>query len=190
LPFSTGASRGDLPHLHKEGCTFFVTFCLHDAGQAKARIRRSADRNPDADEAARRSEPPLTRGSCVLRRPEIAKLVENALLFFQGERYALHSWVIMPNHVHVVVTPSPEHPLSEILHSWKSYTSNQINGTLGRSGRLWEEESFDHVVRNEESLIKFTSYIDNNPVAAGICETARNWPFGSARFGREDGGNL
>ena len=94
----------------------------------------------------------------------------------------------MPNHVHVIVTPYLEHSLSKILHSWKSFTSNQINKKLGTSGKLWEEESFDHVVRNEESLIKFTAYIDSNPVVAGLCETARTWPFGSARFAGEDCG--
>ncbi len=88
----------------------------------------------------------------------------------------------MPNHVHVVLTPGEGHELSRILHSWKSFTANRINVLLGRSGRLWQEESFDHVIRSEEDLVKFIDYTENNPVVAGLCGLPDDWPHSSARF--------
>jgi REP element-mobilizing transposase RayT len=88
----------------------------------------------------------------------------------------------MPNHVHVVLTPFPNRTGSEILHSWKSYTATTINRLTGRTGQLWQTESFDHVVRNEEALARFIEYVEQNPVVAGLCRRAEDWPFSSARF--------
>ena len=93
-------------------------------------------------------EPPLTRGSCVLHDPKVAEIVQKALLNFEGDRYRLAAWCIMPNHVHVVLTPLGEHGLSDILHSWKSFTSNKINKAIGHKGPLWElMQSLDHNLR-------------------------------------------
>ena len=134
------------------------------------------------------SEPPLKLGSCILRKPEIASIVQNALLHFEGTRYFLSGWCVMPNHVHVVVTPLAPHTLPEILHSWKSFTSNQINRKLGLSGTLWERESFDHVIRSSEEWERLVSYTEENPVAAGLCNSADKWPFSSkgTAFKRSD----
>jgi REP element-mobilizing transposase RayT len=118
----------------------------------------------------------------LLKRPEIAEIVEGALGHFQGNRYDLHAWVVMPNHVHAVLTPFEGHSVSDILHSWKSFTASAINRSLGRSGKLWQHESFDHLVRNHDSLIRFITYTENNPVAAGLCQHPEDWPFSSARF--------
>jgi len=181
-PFVDGRSRGDLPHLHKSGGTYFVTFCLNDVAHRKALERRFRDGERAPDDVARYSEPGPSEGSCVLGVAENARIVESAMSFFQGVRYALHAWVVMPNHAHVVVTPSEGHGLSEILHSWKSFSANRINAYLGRSGRLWQEESFDHVIRSEEDLVKFIDYTENNPVAARLCDSPENWPYSSARF--------
>ncbi len=72
--------------------------------------------------------------------------VAAALAHFQATRYLLREWVIMPNHVHAVVTPLAGYELSDILHSWKSYSAHQINQQLGRTGQLWQKESFDHIL--------------------------------------------
>ena len=69
----------------------------------------------------------------------------------------------MPNHVHAIVTPLGEHLLSSIVHSWKSFTANQINNALNRRGAFWQKESFDHIVRSTDSLDKFRKYIRENP---------------------------
>jgi REP element-mobilizing transposase RayT len=71
--------------------------------------------------------------------------------------------VVMPNHVHVLLSPLGEQLLSGIVHSWKSFTASQINAALGRQGAFWQKESFDHIVRSAASLEKFRQYIRDNP---------------------------
>ena len=104
------------------------------------------------------------------------------MLHFQGERYALSGWCVMPNHVHAVVTPYADYSLSQILHSWKSYSAHQINKTLGRNGKIWEKESFDHLVRNEKAFEAFVVYTEANPVVAGLCDKPEDWYFSSSRI--------
>src|SRR5688572_11341693 len=108
------------------------------------------------------SEARLCAGSCVLARPEVAALVQEALLHFEGVRYALRSWSIMPNHVHVIFTTGARFALSDILHSWKSFTSNEINRLLGLRGALWERESFNHLIRSDWDLGRFVRYVEQN----------------------------
>jgi valyl-tRNA synthetase len=104
----------------------------------------------------------------VLKDEGAAKVVADALIHFDGERYDLGAWVVMPNHVHVVITPRGGHPVGDILHSWKSFTAHKINELLGRTGPFWQHESYDHIVRNERALYKIQEYIDRNPEKAGI----------------------
>ncbi len=185
LPSATPKWRGYLPHIYKEGCTYFVTFNLIDAIPEKIRKRRLQS-DADLDEIAEHYDPPPSTGSCILRDSRTASIVENALLHFQGERYALSAWTVMPNHVHAVVTPFADHNLSKILHSWKSFSAHEINKILERDGHVWEKESFDHLVRSESAFERFVGYTENNPVVAGLCESVELWPFGSARLrGRE-----
>jgi REP element-mobilizing transposase RayT len=119
-----------------------------------------------------------------MRQHEIAELVTNAIKFFANERYSLHAWVVMPNHVHAVVTPKDEHRLSDILHSWKSFTSKRANELLKRNGqRFWQSESYDHRVRNDEERARMVNYVENNPVRAGLCARSEEWQWSSA-YGR------
>jgi REP element-mobilizing transposase RayT len=104
-------------------------------------------------------------GSCVLREPENAKIVENALQFFEVKRYELDERIIMPNHVHLPVKPLSGFRLVNILHSWKSFTANKINRRSGKSGQLWQHESYDHIVRNERAMEAIRRYIIENPKA-------------------------
>ena len=85
----------------------------------------------------------------------------------------LDAWVIMPNHVHVIVGPMPQRTLPEILHSWKSYTAKFANKRLGRSGTFWQAEYYDHVIRNAEEFAHGVRYIRENPAKAGL----RDWPW-------------
>ena len=135
------------------------------------------------EKIARKSEPALTAGSCVLRRHDIAEIVKRALLYFNDERYNLSAWCVMPNHVHVVVSPFGSFELSRILHSWKSYTSNEINKLLHRKGVLWERESFDHLIRSVDDWERFVTYTEQNPVKAGLCQRPEEWPFSSCSAG-------
>jgi len=107
-------------------------------------------------------------GSCLLRDERAAEIVANALKHFDGQRYELGSWVVMPNHVHALVTPREGWELDKILHSWKSFTSHEIDKTLGRSGTLWQHEGYDHIVRNPRALWRIEQYIAENPAKAGI----------------------
>ncbi|HEY1192001.1 MAG TPA: transposase [Gemmata sp.] len=122
-------------------------------------------------------------GACHLRDPRIGAMVEAALLFFDCQRYYLHAWVIMPNHVHALFTSAPGWELSAILGSWKSFTAKEANKVLERTGRFWHEDYFDRYVRNAEHFALSVDYIERNPVKAGLCGAAGDWPFGSARFG-------
>lgn len=107
-------------------------------------------------------------GSCVLKEEKIARIVANALLYFNHQRYILDEWVIMPNHVHVLVKPLDNHQLSDILHSWTSFTADEINKQLGRKGQLWMHESYDHIVRNERAFEAIRKHIRENPLKAKL----------------------
>ncbi|MCZ7637771.1 MAG: transposase [Verrucomicrobia bacterium] len=181
-------SRGELPHLFKPGGTYFVTYRLWDAVVPADERPTTPEPSPDDPEAvAAYYEPPLRAGSCVLGRPEVAGIVIEALEHFDGQRYALHAWCVMPNHVHVVVTPADGHGLSAILHTWKSFTAKAVNRVLGRTGALWERESFDHLVRSFASFRKLVDYTVNNPVKAGWCAQPEEWAFSSVSWSRGAG---
>jgi valyl-tRNA synthetase len=113
------------------------------------------------------------QGACHLAKPEIASLVQDALRHFDGQRYDLIAWCIMPNHVHVVVRPFEGHDLADILHSWKSFTAKQANRQLGISGSFWQEEYYDHLIRDEEDFNRNMSYLLQNPEKAGL----KAWPW-------------
>ena len=131
-------------------------------------------------------------GACWLQRPEIATLVREALRHFEGERYRLHGWVIMPNHVHVLVTPLGDHSLSGVVHSWKSYTATQANKLLGRSGPFWHADYFDRFMRDEGHFVTTLEYIHGNPVKAGLCADPSAWAWTSYHTwdSRGEGGHL
>jgi putative DNA methylase len=129
LPFAPICSRGELPHLFKEGCIYFVTFRLYDA-VIPCTQQEPIPEDDSWEEITALSEPPLSLGSCVLGKPEAAQIVQDALLYFQGVRYFLDAWCVMPNHVHTVFGPATGMNLSKITHSWKSFTGNQINELL------------------------------------------------------------
>jgi len=135
------------------------------------------------NEISKEHEPILTQGSCVLKMPCAAKIVQDAILYFEGERYYLSAWCIMPNHVHVIAAPINGFNLSQITHSWKSFTANKINRLLNKTGSFWDRESFDHLIRSYDDWIKSIEYIKENPVKAGLCSDSRDWFFSSCGIG-------
>lgn len=134
-------------------------------------------------ERRRRIEAYLDIGTGIawLKARNVASLVQNALLFFDGLRYRLPAWVIMPNHVQVLMKAEPGNSLSNILHSWKPYTSKKANKILGRKGEFWQEDYFDRYIRNAKHFQDAIDYIENNPVKAGLCAKRADWEFSSAR---------
>ena len=113
---------------------------------------------------------------------EAAAIVENALLHFDGDRYCVLAWCIMPNHAHVVVEQVQGWPLAAVVHSWKSYTANAVNRALDRTGPLWHREYFDRFMRDDDHLSTTIAYVENNPVAAGLVECSEHWRWSSARL--------
>jgi len=180
-------SRGYLPHFDTAYLPQMVTFRLADSMPAVKLDewrRQLGALSPKARETQLRRyiEEYLDRGhgSCVLRRADIGALVQNALLHFDGERYALHAWVIMPNHVHALLTVGQEHELARVVHSWKSFTATAANRVLGKGGAFWQREYFDRYVRDEVHFGRALQYIEENPVAASLCARSDEWPPGSA----------
>ena len=128
----------------------------------------------------------LGHGSCSLRDPCIADLVQGNLWHHDGVKYRLLAWVVMPNHVHALIEVW-QVPLGKILQSWKGYTSRAANKILGRHGTLWEDDYFDRYVRDEAHLRRIVRYVENNPVKARLVRSAVAWRWSSARFRtRED----
>ncbi len=108
------------------------------------------------------------QGSCWLSQPQIAQLMQDALAHFDGSRYRLLSWCVMPNHVHAVLQPLDTHQLPEILQSWKGFVAKRANELLDRTGPFWQPEYFDHLVRDEDDLRHAVEYCDGNAEAAGL----------------------
>jgi len=107
-------------------------------------------------------------GSCVLGDKEARSVLEESLEFSNGKRYELGSYVVMPNHAHIIVRPSEGFQLATILQSWKRRSSREINKTLPTCRTLWQNESFDRIVRDPEHLWRCLQYIGHNPHKAGL----------------------
>jgi REP element-mobilizing transposase RayT len=185
IPRRVRYSRGYLPHFDSEVITQFVTFRL--AGSLPTSVVRGLRRNLDCGriseiEYYREIDKYLdmSEGVDFLRDVRIAETVEQTLLKFDGIKYDLHSWVIMPNHGHILLSPLPEYSLAAIMHSIKSFTSNFANKVLGRKGRFWSPEYFDRFIRDRAHYAKTVKYIENNPVKAGLCSTPGDWRWSSA----------
>jgi len=200
-------SRGYLPHVKREGASYFVTFRLADAlpkeillqfeaEQAeRLRARRKAYElgQPTSDSEAsinRDFSRQIARyldkgyGACYLRQPEIAELVCNAIRHFDDEKYLLENWVVMPNHVHALLWPKSNHSLSEILKSWKQYTSRQAKKMIElEADRFWQPESYTHWIRNDSEKARINHYIRCNPVVARLCAQPEDWRWSSVWSG-------
>jgi REP element-mobilizing transposase RayT len=182
-PFVPMRCRGELPHLYKEGGSYFVTFRLWDAVvPSAARIDERRLHRLAATKIGELTEPPLRLGSCALARPEVATMVQDSLLYFDRHRYILSAWCVMPNHVHAVVTPLAGYEPANILHSWKSYTAHEAAQLLHTGGTFWERESFDHLIRSLEQFDGFVHYVEHNPVEAGLCASPNDWPYSSCGY--------
>ena len=114
-------------------------------------------------------------GECLLRLPQVGQIVANALRHFHGTRYAIESFVIMPNHVHALFTPVVGMKSSDILHTWKSYTVHAINSKLERKGELWQKESYNRLVRDEVEFHHYRHYIWTNPTRAKLQDRDFIW---------------
>jgi hypothetical protein len=183
----------NLPHWECPGATYFLTFRLADSLPAgllrELQIQRAAwfRANNVQDQSGLDELTPELRkeyhrrftakehqwldeghGRCLLRQPELRTHVEGTLLHFDEARYLLDAFVVMPNHVHVLLLPLPEYSRSDITASWKKFAARQINAVLGEHGALWQPETYDHIVRDTEQLESYRKYIAANPVKARL----------------------
>lgn len=202
--------RRNLPHWHPPGAPIFVTWRLQNSLPASAINRLRQTHQLLQREAARQNIPieelnlrinkklfamldefldRAEHGPTWLRQPKIANMIQNALLDIYAYLYRLWAYVVMPNHVHVLLKgklkkSQPDNEtvsLREITKRLKGYTAREANKLLGRTGQsFWQTESFDHWPRDENEFFRIVAYIENNPVKAGLVLVAEDWPWSSA----------
>lgn len=178
-------SRGYLPHFDQPALVQSITFRLADA--LPANILESLQQDKDKLTSLKKRQQieaymDAGHGTCHLRNQRVGQLVEDALKYFDGGRYRLLAWVIMPNHVHVLIETIIGFPLHKIMLSWKSFTAHKANKILSCSGPFWFPDYFDRYIRNERHFYNVVRYIHENPVKAGLVSSALDWPFSSARL--------
>ena len=185
-------SRGYLPHWEAGETAQSITFRTADSLPASLLASWQVELDSLADSKAalerrRRIERAIDQGhgELLLKDDRIADIVERALLHFDGQRYRLHAWVVMPNHVHVIATPLGDYTLSSIAHSWKSFTGTAVHRLLGRKGSFWAPEYFDRAIRDDEHYLNAVAYVAMNPVKARLCAAAEDWRYSSAWCGRK-----
>jgi REP element-mobilizing transposase RayT len=191
-------TAGNLPHWYQPGVTYFVTFRTEDSLPAAVSdlwhrrrrdwlLRHGIDpKQPSWQRQLQRLPPPERRqyhaefseeylalldkgyGECVLKEPALAAEVGKSLHHFDGQRYHLGDFVVMGNHVHLLVCLLGETDIEEQCYSWKKFTAAAINRRLGRKGRFWQEESFDHLVRSADEFDYIRVYIQENPAKANL----------------------
>jgi REP element-mobilizing transposase RayT len=176
-----GFYRRQLPHWQPEGVPLFITWRLH--GSLPASIAPVGGTLPAglAFVAMDRQLDAAERGLLCLKEPKLARMVAEALVFAANSLhlYELLAWVIMANHVHIVVLPKA--PLWRITKAVKGFTARQANQLLGRTGQpFWQHESYDHWVRGRDALERTIRYVEMNPVSAGLVSNAADWPWSSA----------
>jgi REP element-mobilizing transposase RayT len=118
-------------------------------------------------------------GPLYLRQPVVANIVVDAVRNRNGGPYQLHNFVVMPNHVHLLITPRV--PVSRLMQSLKRFTAREGNRILGLTGRsFWQDESYNQLVRNELEFKRIARYIEMNPVRAGLAATPEEFQWSSA----------
>ena len=195
--------RGRLPHWEKEEGAYFVTFRLADSlpqhildqldqeREQTERILGSLERELSHSEKRRvdmlfsdRVNEYLDKGygDCDLKDSRIAEIVSETIKRFDGDRYHLYAWCVMPNHVHVVFRVRQRNKLEDILHSWKSYTAHEANKITGNTGTFWQREYYDHLVRDQKELDNVIRYVLDNPSKAGLNDWKWVDAFGKYRI--------
>jgi REP element-mobilizing transposase RayT len=174
----------NLPHWHPEGASIFLTWRLY--GSLPTSIRTAKNRCATKDSPGKRFKlldsalDKCTTGPLWLKDPRVAVPIVETIR--KGESvlgyFALHAFVVMPNHVHLLITPKISIP--RITNGIKGATSHQANSILSREGQhFWQDESFDHWVRSPKEFDKIRAYIENNPVSAGLATAPQDWPWSS-----------
>jgi putative transposase len=202
--------RRNLPHWDVPGATYFVTSCLAGSLPAAglAELRRyqdELDRRPrpegltDDEWERRRQKLVFARRDewldrqpavCHLANPSLATLIQTSLMHFAEVRCDVFAFVVMPSHFHWVFRPTDEYsrqlgtgqPRARLMQSVKTFTARECNKRLGRSGTFWQDESYDHWIRDLDELERVIRYVEYNPVKAGMCQRPEDWAWSSASW--------
>jgi len=172
-----------LPHFHEPERPIFLTWRLHGSLPANRFFPETSVSSGQAFAAMDRLLDEASTGPFFLRQPAIAGMIVEAIQYNANtlRHYVLHAFVVMPNHVHLLVTPVV--PLPKLTKSLKGITAKRANAMLGLTGSaFWQEESYDHLVRHAEEFEKIRNYIDENPVRAGLVKAASEYQWSSARI--------
>jgi putative transposase len=194
--------RRRLPHIQIEGGTYFVTFRLKNSLPIEVLKRLSDEfkriKELSSDNNGIEQQPwfekydnyldQAANGEVFLSDPRVAAIVEEAILYRDIKVYDLMSFCIMPNHVHVICKPLERekdkvYSLTEILQSLKRHTARQSNLILKRSGSFWQDESYDHIIRDETELERTIKYILYNPVKANLVKEQSDWKWTYCKYG-------
>ncbi len=179
--------RRYLPHLDVPNRRQAITYRLADSVPKEVTEQWKAEfQHLDDHERQIKLHRLITRyedqghGACHLRDPANASIVVENLRHFDGTRYKLLEWCVMPNHVHILIDCLDTCPLDQIIRSWKNFTAREINLRLKRVGRFWNHDYYDRLIRDDDHLARARRYIRMNPVKAGLCQNPEDWPFSSA----------
>ena len=197
--------RRNLPHIHLEGYPMFITFNLTEsipkevvAGLISQREQELKNLSPKSNEYYKIHKKYFGKydewldnsksGHQWLRNENLAEIVAKKIHSMANERYELVAFCIMPNHVHLLIRSftdktvghhgkTANYPLADTLRLIKGSTARECNLGLGRTGKFWHIESYDHYVRDEEEFQRIIKYILNNPVKAGLVKEWKQWKF-------------
>jgi REP element-mobilizing transposase RayT len=170
--------RGYLPHFDAGNTTQSITFRLADSLPLSLRVSLVQF---DKQKRRKHFERMMDKGygSCILRETACAEIVCRVLMHFDGVRYRMLAWVVMPNHVHVLVEQIEGWPLAAVVQGWKSVSARAIGFLNATKGSIWAADYFDRFIRDAEHFTNTVCYIEENPVKAGLVGNAQDWPFSS-----------
>jgi putative transposase len=200
-------SRGYLPHYDDGRVIQSITYRLADSLPADV-IAKLEEQALDDEKHRSAIERYLdaSHGLCVLREKQNVEAVVAAWKHFDGEQYRLHAWVVMPNHVHVLVEPLAKNAIGEIVAAWKSVSARKIlpgsaaahdrrglidatgGGRAPKKRHVWQPDYYDRFIRSERHYAAVVDYIHRNPVKAGLVARAEDWPWSSAPLEGATGG--
>lgn len=179
-------TRNKLPHWQQDHCAYFITYRLNDSIPVDVLARWKLDRKdwigmhpqPWDFETEQEYHHRFSRfidrqlddchGCCLLREPGNAEVIDESLKHFDQERYLLHCHVVMPNHLHVLISMNPDVRLESVISTWKRWTSTEIGRGSGQKGGIWQRDYFDRLIRDWDHFINVARYIRNNPRKAGL----------------------
>jgi len=202
--------RRNLPHIQPRGATFLVNFRLANSLPAEVieklrteadqleknllRIKDSKEKLLLRDKAQRRLfakwDDELHKsqsGPFWLKEDNVAEIVANAIHYHEGEWFDVEAYCIMPNHVHLVLTPYEssqiaDYSLTKIMHNIRRNSANHANKVLGRTGSFWQHENYDHFARDESELERIIKYVLYNPVKANLVKEQQDWKWAYCKY--------